>query len=44
MQPTPDRPEGLPTRRLGVASGRFLLAAVVISELACLAVVAAIVL
>jgi hypothetical protein len=31
-------------RRLGVGSGRVLLAAVVLSELACLAVVAAIVL
>jgi hypothetical protein len=51
MQPTPDqdrgagdRPEGLPTPRLGVVSGRLLLAGVVISELACFALVAALVL
>lgn len=38
------RPEYGPMRRLEVASGRLLLAAVVISELACLALVAALVL
>jgi hypothetical protein len=47
MQLTPDQEdaaEDQPMRRRGVASGRFLLAGVVISELACFALFVALVL
>jgi hypothetical protein len=39
-----DRVEGQPTRRREIVSGRLLLAGVVVSELACLAVFVALVL